>query len=144
MFVFYQEIILCLAPVCLDCMPPLLTPFTLTPPPSPSGATAVCPVQASEEVTLGLTAELSIYAEAEPPLASHEIEWKRSDGTPVSTDSRVSLHDSNYRLVIRNVNLQDSGVYRIEIVRETGPVVYQVLASTAIDLNVYGKCKIVL
>ena len=124
------------SPFPLDCMQNqllMITPLHLPSPPSPSDATAVIPVQAFVEVILGSTAELNIYAEGDPPLASHEIEWKRSDGTQVLNDNRVFLHDSNYRLVIRNVTLQDSGVYWIEIVRESAP------ASTTIDLDVHGK-----
>ena len=96
------------------------------------------PVQASVEVILGSTAELGVYAAAEPPLYSYEIEWKRSDSTPLPTD-RISLSDSHFQLVIRNVNLQDSGVYLIEVVREVAPVAFQVLASTTIFLDVHGK-----
>ena len=124
------------SPFPLDCMQNhllMITPLHLPSPPSPSDATAVIPVQGSVEVILGSTAELNIYAEGDPPLASNEIEWERSDGTQVLNDTRVFLHDSNYRLVIQNVTLQDSGVYRIEIVRESAP------ASTTIDLDVQGK-----
>ena len=116
--------------------PPLLTPFNYPHPfPSPSGDVALIPAQASVDVSLGLTAVLNIYAEGDPPLASNEIEWRKSDGSLVSTITRISLHNSNYQLVIENANLQDSGVYRIRIVRNT-----RVLASTTIKLTVHGKC----
>ena len=116
--------------------PPLLTPFNYPHPfPSPSGDVVLIPVQASVDVSLGSTAVLSIYAATYPPLASNEIEWRKSAGTSVSTSMRISLLNSNNQLVIQNANLQDSGVYRILIVRNT-----RVLASTTITLTVHGKC----
>ena len=116
--------------------PPLLNPFNYPHPfLSPSGAVVLIPVQASVDVSLGLTAVLNIYAEGDPPLASNEIEWRKSDGSLASTITRISLRNSNYQLVIQNVNLQDSGVYRILIVRNT-----IVLTTTAITLTVHGKC----
>ena len=86
------------------------------------------------DVSHGSTAVLGIYAEGDPPLASNEIEWRKSDGSLVSTVTRISLHNSNYQLVIQNAKLQDSGVYQILIVRNT-----RVLTTTTIALTVHGK-----
>ena len=93
------------------------------------------------EVALGSTTELRVYAEGAPFLESHEIVWMRPDGTTVFTDARVSLHDSNHLLLIRNTILEDIGGYHVEIERETKRVVFQVLASTAIELKVHGKFR---
>ena len=99
------------------------------------------PVQAIVEFDIGFTAELRVYAEGAPFLESHEIVWKRSDGTRVFTDDRVSLHDSNHLLLIRDMILQDIGVYKIEINREIKRVAWKVLASTTIELRYFGKFR---
>ena len=94
------------------------------------------------EFAIGFTAELRVYAEGVLPfLKSREIVWKRPDGNRVHTDDRVSLHDSNHLLLIRNMILEDLGVYVIEIEREIKRATFKVLAKTKIELRAYGKFR---
>ncbi len=99
----------------------------------------MCPVDPNPEVVSGNTAELSVYAAGYPPLNSAEIRWRNPKGELISLDSRVSLHNSNKRLVVRNAGLSDSGSYTIEIYREVITAVFRVLAETVVQLDVHGK-----
>ena len=82
--------------------------------------------------------ESSLYVAGDPPIASREIIWSRGNGTAIITDTRVSLTDSNKRLMIRNVNLDDSGVYRVDIRRQVTALAFRNLATTVIVLEVNG------
>lgn len=99
----------------------------------------MCPVEPSEEARLGMTAPLQVYVAGDPPVASHEIMWSRMDGTAIMTDARVSLTDSNKRLLIRNIRLEDSGMYRVDIRRQITALSFRNLATAVIDLDVHGK-----
>ena len=88
------------------------------------------------EVIIGGTAELSIYAAGDPPLSSREIRWRNPRGDIITQDSRITLHNSNKRLVVRNATLEDSGSYRVEIYREVLTVIFRVLAETTVKLDV--------
>lgn len=76
-----------------------------------------------------------------PPIARDEIEWRGPSGEMIGSavGSRLTLHDTNTRLVLRTAELADSGTYRIDIVREFAFALYRIAASTTIDLNVLGK-----
>ena len=55
----------------------------------------------------------------DPPLTSEEIIWRGPDGQEVmNVEGKTSLQDKNTRLVIRNVELADSGTYTISVERE--------------------------
>ena len=109
------------------------------PPPS-IGATAVCVVESSYDINLGGIAELRVYEAGDPPIASEEIIWRGPDGQEVmNVEGKTSLHDKNTRLVIRNIELADSGTYTISVEREISLGVYRTFASTATELNVHGK-----
>ena len=87
----------------------------------------------------GDTAELQVYAAADPPLASHEILWYQEGGMAIDTDKRLSLMDSNKRLLIHNVNMKDSGVYRVDIQRQITTLAIRILATTFVYLDVQGN-----
>ena len=77
-----------------------------------SGATAVCAVEPSYDINLGGIAELRVYEAGDPEIASEEIVWRGPDGQEVmNVEGKTSLHDKNTRLVIRNIELADSGTY---------------------------------
>jgi hypothetical protein len=90
------------------------------------------------EVLQGGTAELQVYVAGDPPINSQEIVWAR-DGVVVSTDTRVSLTNSNKRLLIRNVGSVDGGMYRVDIKRQVAALAVRTLATAVIDLNVHGE-----
>ena len=68
-------------------------------------------------------------------MRTDEVVWHSPSGETItsSSDPRISLHDSNTRLVIRNVELGDSGTYQVNIRREI------TVASATIELNVLGE-----
>ena len=99
----------------------------------------MCAVEPLKDVNLGANTELRVYVDGDPALRTEEIVWHTPLGPVNASDPRTSLHDSNTRLVIRNVGLGDSGTYQISIVREITFAVYQTVASTTIDLNVHGE-----
>lgn len=88
-------------------------------------------------IRIGEMAELGVYAAGNPPLESGEIVWSRSDGSlvdVVSDGSRFSLSNGMQLLSIDGVEIEDSGTYQIEIVRDD-----ESKDATSIDLNVHGK-----
>ena len=105
----------------------------------PPGSTAVCPADPTPEVVSGGTVNLEVYAAGDPPLSSTEIRWFNPRGELIVADSRVSLHDSNKRLLVQNAGLADSGTYRVDIYREVLTAVFLTLAETTVELNVHGK-----
>ena len=100
----------------------------------------MCPVEPSKEVRLGNTVPLEVYVAGDPPISRTEILWTRGDGTAIITNTRVSLTDSHKRLLIRNVRLEDSGMYHIDIRRQITALIFRNLATAVIDLDVHGKC----
>ena len=102
----------------------------------------MCPVEPSKEVRLGHIVQLQVYVAGDPPIGSTEIIWSRGNGTAIITDTRVSLTDSNERLLIRNVRLEDSGMYRIDIRRQISALAFRNRATAVIDLDVHGKYTI--
>ena len=104
------------------------------------GAVAVCAVETSYDINLGGTAELRVYEAGDPAIASEEIIWRGPDGQEVvNAEGKTSLHDKNTRLVIRNIELTDSGTYTISVEREITPRVFRTFAHTTTELNVHGK-----
>lgn len=116
----------------------LSPPCARRPSPLPTGSTAVFPVEPIQEVALGGTAQIQVYAAGDPPLMSHEIIWKRGDETTIVTDTRISLNNENKQLLILNVELEDGGTYRIDIRRQITALRFEVLATTFIFLDVHG------
>lgn len=101
------------------------------------GNAAVNPLEANKDVILGHTAVLSIYVAGDPVLASSEIVWRDPNWEHIAGE-RFDLVNANTRLVISNVQLEDSGDYRIDIIREVVVGSLRSFASTTIDLNVQG------
>lgn len=87
---------------------------------------------------LGDSIQLSVYAIADPPLVSSEVEWRGPDGNVISPGSRVSLQSDNTHLVISSVQLGDGGLYVVSIIRMVSGVSTTVVF-TNIDLNVQGE-----
>ena len=100
----------------------------------------MCAVESSYDINLGGTAELCVYEAGDPPLTSEEIIWRGPDGQEVmNVEGKTSLQDKNTRLVIRNVELADSGTYTISVEREISLGEFRTFANTATELNVQGK-----
>ena len=77
----------------------------------------MCPVEPTREVIEGGTVDLRVYADGDPDLSSSEIRWHNPRGELITGDSRVSLHDTNKRLVVRQASLEDSGTYIVDVYR---------------------------
>ena len=55
------------------------------------------------------------------------------------SDERISFHNENTRLVMGSVSLEDSGTYSVAIRKETSTGVFSTVASTSVELIVYGE-----
>ena len=106
----------------------------------------MCPVDPTPKVVSGGTINLNVYAAAvDSPWSRTEIRWFNPRGELIVGDSRVSLNNSNQRLLVQNAGLADSGTYRVDIYRVDiarpvsiipGP---RILAETTVELNVHGE-----
>ena len=98
-------------------------------------------MQDTYSVSTGGTAELNVYAEAEPPLNSNEIRWRNPRGELLRPfqDARITFSRSSRQLVLRAVTMGDAGRYRAEIYREVSLDVFQVVAEASIQLNIQGS-----
>lgn len=110
------------------------------------GNAAVLAVESNKDVILGRTTDLSVYVAGAPKIGSNQVRWRTPNGDVIGPESgpRIALHDANTRLVIQNVELEDSGTYHIEIFRECMPDVQsEVCSSTTINLNVQGTISFI-
>lgn len=97
------------------------------------------PVNSTVLASEGNTAELSVFAAADPPLSSDEIMWFSPRGELIVSEDRMTFDNSSKTLVLRNVSLEDSGSYRVEIRREVVTFFFRTLAETNITLDVHGE-----
>ena len=91
------------------------------------------PVQANIVTIVGHRTELRVNTISVSPLTSEEVQWTGPRGQPLPSGS-LDLEQGSSLLVLEDVVLEDSGEYRVNIVR--GGVV---VASTTISLNVQGE-----
>lgn len=99
------------------------------------GTAAIIPVEGSVVTVAGDSTQLAVYVAG---LAGDEVQWRDPSGHLISSGSRVSLHDDNTQLVLQSVELGDSGLYGVSVVR-LGSGVNTTVVSTNIDLNVQGE-----
>ena len=97
------------------------------------------PSAATTYATFGRTANLNVYAAADPPLKDYEIRWRNPWGDLIVPDIRISLTNSNKRLVLRNVYEGDAGRYTAEVHREMLSGSFTTLAEVHTSLVVRGK-----
>ena len=91
---------------------------------------------ASETVSgiQGLSVELEVYVSGYPVPTESRIQWRYPDGSVIlSVDEGVMFQDSGRRLVLSNVQFNQSGQYQCTV---DGGV------SASIQLTVYGECVV--
>ena len=100
-----------------------------------TGSAAVSPVKQLVQVHIGEIAVLEVFATGFPPLERENIRWRKGNNGTTFTTSNKRIFPANFNmwLVVRNLSIEDRGIYYIDIVRE------YVEASTHIEVRVFSK-----
>ena len=94
------------------------------------------PADDSVSVVQGLTVELEVYASGFPTPTSSHITWYYPNGNEILDTAGVAFQDSKRRLILSNVQPQQTGMYECDVIISAFPFLG---ASTSIQLNVYGE-----
>lgn len=96
------------------------------------------PVVASGVSVLGKSAELRVFADADPALQVDEIVWTTPIGEWVRNGSKFRLTDLGRRLVISNMGLGEHGQFEVSIIRRSLRGVFTAVASAFITTQIHG------